>query len=156
MPNTPCLIKAGVVGLFVPSSIAQEDKEVALEIMSAMGEVIEVQSEQQLDVLSTVSGSGPAYVFRFIEALEAGAVRRGFDEKAARRMAILTVLGAAKLAVQSNETPAKLRANVTSKGGTTAEALRVMDEHDCLGMIDQALDAAYDRNQVLADELGKI
>lgn len=156
MPNTPCLIKAGVVGLFVPSSIVQEDKEVALEIMSAMGEVIEVQSEQQLDVLSTVSGSGPAYVFRFIEALEAGAVRRGFDEKAARRMAILTVLGAAKLAVQSDETPAKLRANVTSKGGTTAEALRVMDEHDFMGMMDQALEAAYDRNQVLADELGKI
>ena len=70
-------------------------------------------------------------------------------------MAILTVLGAAKLAAQSTEAPAKLRANVTSKGGTTAEALRVMDERDFMEMMDQAIQAAYDRNQVLADELGK-
>ena len=155
MPNTPCLIKAGVVGLFAPATIDANDKTTAYEILSAMGEVIETTSEQQLDLLSTVSGSGPAYVFRFIEALESGVVRRGFDEVAARRMAILTVLGAAKLAAQSTEAPAKLRANVTSKGGTTAEALRVMDERDFMEMMDQAIQAAYDRNQVLADELGK-
>ena len=136
MPNTPALVKAGVVGLYVPD-VALAQKETAQSILCAMGEVITVQSEEQLDLLSTVSGSGPAYVFRF------------------REMAILTVLGAAKLAVASNDSPAQLRINVTSKGGTTAEALRVMDEHRFMDMMDEAVQAAYDRSQVLADELGK-
>ena len=120
-----------------------------------MGETIEVKSEQELDWLSTVSGSGPAYVFRFIEALEAAAIKRGFDEQSARKMAILTVQGAAKLAVSSSDSPAQLRVNVTSKGGTTAEALRVMQEHHFMEMMDEAVQAAYNRSQVLADELGK-
>lgn len=154
MPNTPALVKAGVVGLYVPD-VALAQKETAQSILCAMGEVITVQSEEQLDLLSTVSGSGPAYVFRFIEALEAAAIKRGFDSEKAREMAILTVLGAAKLAVASNDSPAQLRINVTSKGGTTAEALRVMDEHRFMDMMDEAVQAAYDRSQVLADELGK-
>lgn len=155
MPNTPALVGAGVVGLYVPSELEAEDRTVAQDVLAAMGEVITVNSEEQLDVLSTVSGSGPAYVFRFIEALEAAAVRRGFDEAGARRMAIMTVVGAGKLASLSHEAPSKLRENVTSKGGTTAEALRVMQEHDFMGMMDEAIQAAFDRNQVLADELGK-
>ena len=154
MPNTPALVKAGVVGLYVPKSL-EEQKSVAVDVLSAMGEIILVQSEEQLDLLSTVSGSGPAYVFRFIEALEAAAVKRGFDSEGARRMAILTVLGAAKLASSSSDSPSQLRINVTSKGGTTAEALRVMDEHQFMTMMDEAIQAAYDRSQVLADELGK-
>ncbi len=155
MPNTPALVGAGVVGLYVPSELQAEDRTVAQDVLAAMGEVITVNSEEQLDVLSTVSGSGPAYVFRFIEALEASAVRRGFDEAGARRMAIMTVVGAGKLASLSHEAPSKLRENVTSKGGTTAEALRVMQEHDFMGMMDEAIQAAFDRNQILADELGK-
>lgn len=154
MPNTPALVKAGVVGLYVPDA-ALAQKEIAQSILCAMGEIITVQSEEQLDLLSTVSGSGPAYVFRFIEVLEAAAIKRGFDPEKAREMAILTVLGAAKLAVASNDSPAQLRINVTSKGGTTAEALRVMDEHQFMEMMDEAVQAAYDRSQVLADELGK-
>lgn len=154
MPNTPALVKAGVVGLYVPDD-ALAQKEIAQSILCAMGEIITVQSEEQLDLLSTVSGSGPAYVFRFIEALEAAAIKRGFDPEKAREMAILTVLGAAKLAVASNDSPAQLRINVTSKGGTTAEALRVMDEHQFMEMMDEAVQAAYDRSQVLTDELGK-
>ena len=121
-----------------------------------MGEVINVKSEEELDLLSTVSGSGPAYVFRFIEALEEAAVKRGFDSEGARRMAILTVLGAAKLAVSSTDSPAQLRINVTSKGGTTAEALRVMQEKGFMEMMDEAVQAAYDRSQQLADELGRL
>lgn len=78
MPNTPALVKAGVVGLYVPDD-ALAQKEIAQSILCAMGEIITVQSEEQLDLLSTVSGSGPAYVFRFIEALEAAAIKRGFD-----------------------------------------------------------------------------
>ena len=155
MPNTPALVKAGVVGLYVPSTLDKVDYEASYEIVSAMGEVVSVTSEQQLDLVSTISGSGPAYVFRFIEALEAAAVRRGFDPEGERRMAIMTVVGAGKLASLSEEPPAKLRENVTSKGGTTAEALRVMQEHDFMGMMDEAIQAAFDRNQELADELGK-
>lgn len=155
MPNTPALVKAGVVGLYVPETLEKADHEASYEIVAAMGEVVTVTTEQQLDLLSTISGSGPAYVFRFIEALEAAAVRRGFDVENARRMAIMTIVGAGKLASLSDETPSKLRENVTSKGGTTAEALRVMQEHDFMGMMDEAIQAAYDRNQELADELGK-
>lgn len=155
MPNTPALVKAGVVGVYVPDHLSEKDQTAAREVLQVMGEMIFVPSEAQLDLLSTVSGSGPAYVFRFIEALEAAVVKRGFDPVEARRMAILTVLGAAKLAVSSDEPPAKLRTNVTSKGGTTAEALRVMDEHQFMAMMDEAVQAAYDRNQVLADQLGQ-
>ena len=155
MPNTPALVKAGVVGLYVPEA-AKDFEQIAQEILRAMGEVITVRSETEFDVLSTISGSGPAYVFRFIEALEAAAVKRGFDPQAARKMAILTVVGSAKLAQNSSDSPAQLRINVTSKGGTTAEALRVMEEHHFMEMMDEAVQAAYDRSQVLADELGKI
>lgn len=155
MPNTPALVKAGVAGMYVPAGLSDEDARNALEVVRAMGEVIPVPSEEQLDLLSTVSGSGPAYVFRFMEAMEAAAVKRGFDPQLARKMAILTVWGAAKLALESNEAPAQLRANVTSKGGTTAEALRVMQERHFMEMMDEAVQAAYDRNQVLADELGR-
>lgn len=155
MPNTPALVKAGVVGLYVPPTLADQQAE-AVDVLSAMGEIILVKSEEELDLLSTISGSGPAYVFRFIEALEAAAVKRGFAPEGARQMAILTVLGAAKLAVASSDSPSQLRVNVTSKGGTTAEALRVMEEHDFMTMMDEAVQAAYDRSQVLADELGRI
>lgn len=154
MPNTPALVKAGVVGLYVPENLEGE-KPLVVDVLKAMGEVIVVKSELELDLLSTVSGSGPAYVFRFIEALEEAAVKRGFDREGARKMAILTVVGAAKLVVQSSDSPAQLRINVTSKGGTTAEALRVMQEHHFMEMMDEAIQAAFDRSQVLADELGK-
>lgn len=155
MPNTPSLVGAGVIGLFLPEGISGEQREMVEKIVPAMGEVIEVRSEKELDLLSTVSGSGPAYVFRFIEALEAAVIARGFEPQSARRMAIMTIVGAGKLASLSTEPPSKLRENVTSKGGTTAEALRVMNEHDFMGIMDEAVQAAYDRNQVLADELGK-
>lgn len=155
MPNTPALVGAGVIGFYAPETLESTIVEQAITIARAMGEVVTVRSEQELDLLSTVSGSGPAYVFRFIEALEAAAIKRGFDEQGARRMAILTLWGASKLAMESSEPPAKLRQNVTSKKGTTAEALRVMDEHDFMGMMDEAIQAAYDRNQVLATELDK-
>lgn len=155
MPNTPALVKAGVVGLYVPQDLSSETQTV-IRVLSVMGEVISVKSEDELDVLSTVSGSGPAYVFRFIESLEEAAVKRGFEREAARKMSILTVLGAAKLAVASTESPAQLRVNVTSKGGTTAEALRVMQERQFMEMMDEAVQAAYDRSQVLADELGRL
>lgn len=154
MPNTPALVKAGVVGLYVPESLERE-QPLFVDVLQSMGEVIDVKSELALDLLSTVSGSGPAYVFRFIEALEEAAVKRGFESASARKMAILTVVGAAKLAVQSSDSPAQLRINVTSKGGTTAEALRVMQEHHFMEMMDEAIQAAFDRSQVLADELGK-
>ena len=89
MPNTPALVKAGVVGLYVPEGLERE-KPLFVDVLKAMGEVIDVKSELELDLLSTVSGSGPAYVFRFIEALEEAAVKRGFESASARKMAILT------------------------------------------------------------------
>lgn len=155
MPNTPAQVNAGVVGWYAPLTLSDDEKALARKVIQAMGEVITVSTEEQIDWVSTVSGSGPAYVFRFIEAMEAAVVRRGFDPSEARRMAIMTVVGAGKLASLSSDSPAQLRENVTSKGGTTAEALRVMQEHDFMGMMDEAIQAAFNRSQQLADELGK-
>ena len=153
MPNTPSMVGAGVVGLYIPQSLNETMAKLARSIMPAMGEVIEVDSEEQLDWLSTVPGSGPAYVFRLIEALEEAMTRRGFEQSKARKMAVMTIVGAGQLALLSQESPTTLRENVTSKGGTTAQALRVMDEHGFMQMMDEAVQAAYDRNQELAEQL---
>ncbi len=154
MPNTPALIGAGVTGVYAPQAVDAAGRELAERILSAVGSVVWVDDEARMDSITAVSGSGPAYVFHFIEALEAAAVSRGFDAATARRLALDTVLGAARLASSSEDPPAVLREKVTSKGGTTAAALAVFGEGDLVGLVGRAVAAAEARGRELGDELG--
>ena len=145
MPNTPALVGAGLSGLWVPEGTSPEHAEAAEFVMRAVGNVVPCKTEAELDVVGAIPGSGPAYVFRFLEALERAAQKRGFTPEDARELAIGTVFGAAKLARESEESFATLRERVTSKGGTTARALAVMNERDIDGMMDDAVEAALRR-----------
>lgn len=152
MPNTPALIGAGVSGLYATAGVAATDRQVAEQILGAAGKAIWFDEERLLDAVTAISGSGPGYVFYFIEALEEAAVALGLDAKAARLLAIETFLGAAKLAAGSSEGPAVLRAKVTSKGGTTEAALDFMQSQDVKKRIVEAIKRAEQR----AAELGNL
>ncbi len=155
MPNTPALIGAGVTGLFADASVDEAGRQAAGEVLAAVGSTVWVGDEARMDAVTAVSGSGPAYVFHFIEALEAAGRALGFDETTARQLALDTVLGAAKLAAASEEPPARLRERVTSKGGTTEAALGSLAAagwHD--GLV-AAVAAAAARGRELGDLSGK-
>ncbi|AUN93942.1 pyrroline-5-carboxylate reductase [Pseudazoarcus pumilus] len=155
MPNTPALVGAGVSGLCAGPGVDGEDRELAGRMLASVGSVVWVEDEARMDAVTAVSGSGPAYVFHFIEALEAAAVARGFDADTARRLAIDTVLGAAKLAAESDDGPDVLRQKVTSRGGTTAAALAVFEQGGFMGLVDRAVAAAEARGRALGEELGR-
>jgi pyrroline-5-carboxylate reductase len=155
MPNTPALIGAGVTGVFADASVDEAGRATAVAILEAVGSVVEVADEALIDAVTAVSGSGPAYFFHFIEALEAGGRSLGFDEATARKLAIDTALGAAQLAARSGQSPAILREQVTSKGGTTAAALASMTESGVFDAIVRAVQAACARARELGDELGR-
>lgn len=145
MPNTPALVGAGLSGLWVPEGTKPEHAELARFVMEAVGAVVPCETEAQIDVVGAIPGSGPAYVFRFLESLERSAMKRGFSAEDARELAIGTVFGAAKLARESDESFATLRERVTSKGGTTARALAVFNERDLDTIVDDAIEAALVR-----------
>ncbi len=132
-----------------------EDAARAESILGAVGATLRVDREEQLDAVTAVSGSGPAYVFYFIEALQQAALELGLAPEAARRLALGTFAGAVKLAVESTEDVATLRARVTSKGGTTAAALASMQAAAIKEAIVRAVKAADARSRELGDELGK-
>lgn len=156
MPNTPVRIGEGVCGLYATEAANNpEDHKFAVKVFASCGEVIWCDEEEMLEGITAVSGSGPAYVFRFIEALETAAERYGFNEAQASCLAVATVLGAAKLAKNSTDSAATLREKVTSKGGTTYEALKVMDEHHFIDMMQEAMDACKKRSRELGEEFGK-
>jgi pyrroline-5-carboxylate reductase len=155
MPNTPALVLAGVSGLFAPPAVTRELRDRAETVMSAVGATLWVAREEQLDAVTAVSGSGPAYVFYFIEALEQAAAQLGFSAADARRLALETFAGAVKLAQGSSEDAATLRARVTSRGGTTERALGVMEEAALKAVVARAVRAAAERSRELGDELGK-
>ena len=156
MPNTPALIGAGVTGLYASTNVLPAQHALATRLLAAVGETVWVKQESELDAVTAVSGSGPAYVFYFIEALERGALELGLDAAAARQLAIATMLGAAKLAAQSDEAPAVLRERVTSKGGTTSAALTSMAADGVDAAIVRALQAAARRAAEMGDEFGKM
>jgi pyrroline-5-carboxylate reductase len=155
MPNTPALIGAGVTGLYARPEAGPEGRQHAQAVLEAVGEVIWVDEEALLDPVTAVSGSGPAYVFYFIEALERAARALGLDAAGARRLAIGTFRGAAELAARSSESPGTLRERVTSKGGTTERALATMQADRVADAIVRAVRAANERAHELGDELGK-
>jgi pyrroline-5-carboxylate reductase len=155
MPNTPALVGAGCTGLYAMPGVSGEDVARAESILGAVGATLRVEREEQLDAITAVSGSGPAYVFYFIEALQQAALDLGLAPDAARRLALETFAGAVKLAAASEDDAATLRARVTSKGGTTAAALASMQTARIKEAIITAVKAADQRSRELGDELGK-
>ena len=155
MPNTPALISAGISALYARPEATQEQRALVAGVLGAVGAVIWVDDEALLDPVTAVSASGPAYVFYFIEALRDAAVELGLDAAAGNRLAIETFLGAAKLAAQSPDDVSLLRERVTSRGGTTAAALEVMQREQVKAHIVLAVRAASARATQMGDELGK-
>jgi len=155
MPNTPALALAGVSGLFAARTVTAAERAAAERILGAVGTTLWLEREDDLDAVTAVSGSGPAYVFYFIEALERAACELGLRADAAHKLALETFAGAVKLAAQATEPPETLRGRVTSKGGTTERALHSMEADRVKDAIVRAVKAAAERSRELGDELGR-
>ncbi len=155
MPNTPSLIQAGATGLYANMQCSEEQKQLADTILKAAGITLWVDNENLLDAVTAVSGSGPAYFFLFMEAMQAAGEKLGLDASSASLLARQTALGAARMAIESNDDPATLRERVTSKGGTTAAALASFEASQLHKIVEDALTAARDRAIELADDLGQ-
>jgi len=154
MPNRPALLGLGATGLYAPPDVGAAHRALTESIMTAVGATVWVERESQMDTVTAVSGSGPAYFFLFMEAIEAAARDRGLPPDVARRLTLQTALGAATMAQQSIDTLATLREQVTSKGGTTAAALAVLDAADLRGIVANAVAAADRRSAELAAQFG--
>ena len=150
MPNRPALIGRGVSALYAGPGVMPVERETAEKVLGTCGATVWVDAESQLDVVTAVSGSGPAYFFLLIEALEAAAVEQGLPPATARRLAVATAEGAGCMAASATEPPAELRAQVTSKGGTTAAALEVFESGGLRAMVSRAVAAATQRSAELA------
>ena len=148
MPNTAALVGKGAAAIAPGSAAASEDLDWARRILEAVGTVA-VVSEADLDAVTGLSGSGPAYLFRLAEALRAAGTAQGLEAATADALTRQTLLGAATLLAQSGEDPGRLRENVTSPGGTTAAGLAVLDDADFMGLIDRVVDAATKRSREL-------
>ena len=155
MPNTPALIGAGLTGLYALPSVSEAERLGAERIVQAVGRSLWVSSEEQIDALTAISGSGPAYVFLFIEALQQAATEFGFSAKQARQLSIETVLGSARLASLSEEPVSVLRERVTSKGGTTEAALRIMTKRKLKEIIIAGTQAAKERGAEIGELMDK-
>jgi len=151
MPNTPALIKLGVTGISVGSRASQEQLAIATELFTGVGKTL-VIPEEQIDALSTISGSGPAYVFYFIEEFIRTAVAQGFSDDEAYLMVSQTFLGASELLVQTHGDPAELRRQVTSPNGTTMKAVAVLEEGNLHELFYKATTAALNRAKEIAQE----
>jgi len=155
MPNTPALLGCGVSGLHAAPSISAQQREIAENVMRSSGAVVWVEQEVLLDPVTAVSGSGPAYFFLLMEAMTRAGVELGLAPEAARLLTQETALGAARMALESDDDVADLRRRVTSPGGTTAAALAVLQARDVPGAIGEAVRAACERAAKLADEFGQ-
>nr|WP_315278410.1 pyrroline-5-carboxylate reductase [uncultured Acinetobacter sp.] len=153
MPNTPALVQTGAHGLYATEQVNNTDRELASQVLAATGLTIWVNSEAQIDAVTAVSGSGPAYFFYLMESMIRAGKNLGLDEKVATALTLQTALGAAQMAITSSNTPAELRKNVTSPNGTTQAAIEVFDHAQISQNIQAALAAAKTRSQELAQEL---
>jgi pyrroline-5-carboxylate reductase len=155
MPNTPALIGKGVTGLVATAGVSAEQRAAADAILRAVGETVWLDDEKLIDPVTAVSGSGPAYVFYFLEAMQQAAQEMGLTAEQGNALAISTFVGAAQLAAQSTDPIATLRERVTSKGGTTYAALTSMEESGVKDAIIKAMKAAAARGQALGEEFGR-
>ena len=155
MPNTPALINRGITGIYAMPAVSAEQRQIADQIMCAVGATVWLDDEALIDPLTAVSGSGPAYVFYFIEAMQQAAQEMGLSQQQGTQLALATFVGASELAAQSTEPVSVLRERVTSKGGTTHAAITSMESSGIAEAIVTALKAASDRGRELGDEFGK-
>ncbi|MBU1192111.1 MAG: pyrroline-5-carboxylate reductase [Gammaproteobacteria bacterium] len=155
MPNTPAMVQSGATGLFATPKVTSAQRDLAESILRAVGLTLWLDNEAQMDAVTALSGSGPAYFFLIMEALQAAGVQLGLPAECARLLALQTAFGAAKMALESDEDAGTLRQRVTSPGGTTERALKVMEEGQLRELIQKALTAARDRSRELADQLGE-
>lgn len=153
MPNTPALVQTGAHGLYAHTVVNQDKRDLASQILAATGLTLWVDTEAQIDAVTAVSGSGPAYFFYMMESMIRAGKNMGLDEKVATALTLQTALGAAQMAITSSNTPAELRKNVTSPNGTTQAALEVFDRAQISQNIQTALAAAQKRSHELAQEL---
>lgn len=155
MPNTPALVGAGIAGLYALAGVNEVQKGHASRILEAVGGAVWVADEGLIDAVTAISGSGPAYVFFFIEALEQAGVELGLPPETARLLTLHTFFGSAALAIKDQSPPAELRARVTSKGGTTERGVLALEEGGVKYAITMAARAAAERAREMGDQLGK-
>ena len=155
MPNTPALVHAGITGLYAMPTVTSAEKLIAEKLLASVGKTVWFDNEAALDAVTAVSGSGPAYVFYFMEALEEAAIELGLDAKAARVFALETFAGSVKLARESVDAPTTLRANVTSKRGTTERAIETFDRAGLKAKFIEGVKAAAARSAELGQELAQ-
>ena len=155
MPNTPALLRTGATALFANPHTSEAQKESAESIMRAVGLALWVNAEAEMDAVTALSGSGPAYFFLLMEHMIQAAHDLGLDADTARLLTVQTAFGAAKMALEIEKDPATLRQNVTSPGGTTEQAINSFNQGGLEKLVNQALLAARDRAEELAKELGK-
>lgn len=155
MPNTPALLQASATALYATPAVSAEQRAAAQEILSSIGFVAWVEDEEAMHAVTAVSGSGPAYFFLVMEAMQLAAENLGLDPALARQLTAQTALGAARMALETDVDVVELRRRVTSPGGTTERALRVLEERGLRRVFESALEAASNRSRELADELGQ-
>jgi pyrroline-5-carboxylate reductase len=156
MPNTPAQISAGISALYAKPQVSTTQREQANTILAAVGKTIWLDDEGKMDAVTAISGSGPAYVFYFIEALQEAGVALGLDAQAAKLLALETFAGASLLATQSNEDIQTLRTQVTSKGGTTEQGILALETGNIKDIVRSAAQAAADKSKLLGDQLGEM
>ena len=154
MPNTPSLLQLGATGLFANDACSDEQKQLADQILSAVGCSVWLDDEGQIDAVTAVSGSGPAYFFLMMEAMQAAAEAQGLSTDVAKQLTLQTALGAATMASQSEDSPATLRKKVTSPGGTTEQAIATFNNGGFQTLVTDAMLACADHSRVLAKQLG--
>jgi pyrroline-5-carboxylate reductase len=155
MPNTPAQIQAGISAMFASEHVSSTQREQASNILAAVGKVLWLENESQMDAVTAISGSGPAYVFYLIEALQEAGIALGLKPEAAAMLVLETFAGASQLALQSKEDIQTLRAQVTSKGGTTEQGILALTEANIKQTMLAAAQAAAAKSVVLGDQLGK-
>lgn len=155
MPNTPSQVGQGMSAILATEYLSEADLCYAEQIFSAIGQSCRIENEVQMDAVTAISGSGPAYFFLFMEALEAAALALGIPEETARALVLQTALGSAQLATSASSSPAELRKQVTSKGGTTEQALLSFEKANFREIILQAAQAAAERAKEMAKQFGE-
>lgn len=155
MPNTPSLVGRGAAGLFGNAAVTDSHKETVTSVFSSIGKAVWLENEEQLHTVTALSGSGPAYFFLMLEALEAAATEAGLPADTARELAIQTMAGAAEMAARSSDDPAQLKRNVMSPGGTTEKAIQTFEDGGLRKLVTRACEAALQRSREMASELSR-
>ncbi|MEK7990096.1 MAG: pyrroline-5-carboxylate reductase [Thiotrichaceae bacterium] len=155
MPNTPALVQSGASALFAGEYVSNDQKDLAESILRAVGLTLWLDNEANMDAVTALSGSGPAYFFLLMEVLEKSGVRLGLSQETSRLLTLQTAFGAAKMALESNEDAATLRTRVMSKGGTTEQAINVLNDGGVQELFDKALKAAQNRATDIAKKFGE-